>query len=156
DWLEQLHTFQRALLRLDQPLQVLERLAHEFSRIAQPFSVAVGTTPTAGPARDRYRWDVILSPENDQSEKRLEEACVRAQGEDSGIQFWTRNTPDGDTPGPVPPLCLLFPMKGRSGIIGHVYLNRPRLSPLPPDVQRYLTLLVTHAGLVWDNLHLAE
>lgn len=72
------------------------------------------------------------------------------------MQTWAGRSREGDTPGPVPALCLLFPMKGRSGIIGHVYVNAPRFSPLPPEVQRYLGLLVTHAGLVWDNLQLAE
>jgi serine phosphatase RsbU (regulator of sigma subunit) len=152
-WLEQLHGFQRELLRLEQPRQVLEKLAHEFGRIAQPQAVAVGTAPAAG-VRERYHWDVILCPDGELS---LEEASSRARSEDSEVQCWTRPpTTDGDTPGPVPPLCVLFPMKGRSGIIGHAYLCRPRLAPLPPEVQRYLGLLVTHAGLVWDNLQLAE
>jgi serine phosphatase RsbU (regulator of sigma subunit) len=154
-WLEQLQAFQRELLRLEQPRQVLEKLAHEFSRIAQPFVVAVGTANAPGPP-GRYHWDVILTPESGAGEPCLEEASARVQSEDSDVQSWSRQVPEGDTPGPVPPLCLLFPMKGRSGIIGHVYLHRPRLSPLPPEVQRYLSLLTTHAGLVWDNLQLAE
>ena len=155
-WLEQLHAYQRDLLRSEQPRQVLEKLAHEFSRIAQPRVVAVGTAPLAG-VRERYHWDVIVGPEGESSDLTLEEANARARGEDSDVQCWTRQRPtDGDTPGPVPPLCLLFPMKGRSGTIGHVYVCRPRLAPLPPEVQRYLSLLVTHAGLVWDNLQLAE
>jgi serine phosphatase RsbU (regulator of sigma subunit) len=154
-WLEQLYAFQRDLLRLDQPRHVLEKLGHEFSRIAQPQVVAVGTSPSAG-ARDRYHWDVVISP-SAAGQPPLEEATVRACGEESEVQFWTpRPAGANDTPGPVPPLCLLFPMKGRSGIIGHVFLCRPRLAPLPPEVQRYLGLLATHAGLVWDNLQLAE
>jgi serine phosphatase RsbU (regulator of sigma subunit) len=157
-WLEQLHAFQRELLRSDQPRQVLEKLAHEFRRIAQPHAVAVGTAPATGTARDRYHWDVILCPEGGPGEPCLEEATERARAEESDVQRWTRAAAGGeaDTPAPAPPLCLLFPMKGRSGIIGHVYVNRPRFSPLPPEVQRYLGLLVTHAGLVWDNLQLAE
>ena len=154
-WLEQLYAFHRELLRSEQPRHVLERLAHEFSRIAQPESVAVGTAPAAG-ARERYHWEVVLCPAGESAEARLTEASTRAQSEESEVQCWTRATQNGDTPGPVPPLCLLFPMKGRSGIIGHVYVHRPRVSPLPPEVQRYLGLLVTHAGLVWDNLQLAE
>jgi serine phosphatase RsbU (regulator of sigma subunit) len=153
-WIEQLHGFQRELPRYEQPRQVLERLAHEFSRIAQPQVVAVGTAHPPG-ARERYHWDIILSPEGS-AEPRLEEVSARTMTEESEVQSWARQGPPGDTPGPVPPLCLLFPMKGRSGIIGHVYVSRPRLSPLPPEVQRYLALLATHAGLVWDNLHLAE
>jgi serine phosphatase RsbU (regulator of sigma subunit) len=151
-WLDQLHVFQRDLLRAEQPRQVLEKLAQEFCRVAQPHVVAVGTVNAPGP-RDRYRWDVILCAEG---EPLLDDASSRAQGDDSDVQCWSRPVPDGDTPGPVPPLCVLFPMKGRSGIIGHVYVHRPRLSPLPPEMQRYLGMLVTHAGLVWDNLQLAE
>jgi serine phosphatase RsbU (regulator of sigma subunit) len=156
-WLEQLYVFHRDLLRVELSRQVLEKLAHEIRRIAQPQSVAVGTAPAAG-VRDRYHWDVIIGPEGEPgSDPSLEEASARARVEDSEVQCWTRQLPTNhDTPGPVPPLCLLFPMKGRSGIIGHVYLCRPRLAPLPPEVQRYLSLLVTHAGLVWDNLQLAE
>jgi len=154
-WLEQLHAFQRDLLRFDQPRHVLEKLAHEFSRIVQPNSVAVGSAAAPG-ARERYHWDVVLTGEGESAEARLEEASTRAQSEESEIQCWTRPVQNGDTPGPVPPLSLLFPMKGRSGIIGHVYVHRPRVAPLPPEVQRYLGLLVTHAGLVWDNLQLAE
>ena len=47
-WLEQLHLFQRELLRCDQPRHVLEMLAGEFSRIAQPEVVAVGTVNPPG------------------------------------------------------------------------------------------------------------
>jgi serine phosphatase RsbU (regulator of sigma subunit) len=154
-WLEQLHAFQRELLRSEQARQVLEKLAHEFSRIAQPQVVAVGSAHVPG-AREHYHWDVILCPGGESGPPRLDEASTRTQGEESEVQCWAGHLSDGDTPGPVPPLCLLFPMKGRSGIIGHVYLFRPRLSPLPPEVQRYLGLLVTHAGLVWDNLQLVE
>jgi serine phosphatase RsbU (regulator of sigma subunit) len=154
-WIEQLHAFQRDLLRYDQPRPVLEKLAHEFCRIAQPQVVAVGTAHAPG-ARERYHWDVILCPEGEPAPPRLVEAGSRTRGEESDIQCWTGQQDDTDTPGPVPPLCMLFPMKGRSGIIGHVYVFQPRLSPLPPEVQRYLSLLATHTGLVWDNLQLAE
>src|SRR5438552_14822336 len=44
-WIEQLHAFQHDLLRFDQPRHVLEKLAHEFSRIAQPPAGAGGTAP---------------------------------------------------------------------------------------------------------------
>jgi serine phosphatase RsbU (regulator of sigma subunit) len=36
-----------------------------------------------------------------------------------------------------------------------VFVQRPRFNPLPSAIQRYLTLLTTHAGLVWDNFQLA-
>ena len=55
-WLEQLQMFQRALLRLDNPRGVLERLAEEFHRIARPQMVAVGlNTP------DGYSWEVVYN-----------------------------------------------------------------------------------------------
>jgi serine phosphatase RsbU (regulator of sigma subunit) len=154
-WLEQMHTFQRDLLRVEHARQVLEKIAYEFSRIAQPQTVAVGTANAPG-IRERYHWDVIISPDSGPSEPRLDEVNTRVLSEESDVQSWTRQSQEGITPGPVPPLCLLFPMKGRSGIIGHVFVQRPRIAPLPPEVQRYLSLLVTHAGLVWDNLQLAE
>ncbi|HEX5270505.1 MAG TPA: SpoIIE family protein phosphatase, partial [Gemmataceae bacterium] len=154
-WIEQLYGFQRELLRFDQPRLVLEKLAHEICRIAQPQVVAVGTAHTPG-ARDRYHWDVIVCPDGEPAPPRLDEATAHTQTEESDVQCWAGCLDDTDTPGPVPPLCLLFPMKGRSGIIGHADVFRPRLAPLAPDVQRYLSLLATHAGLVWDNLQLAE
>ena len=92
-WIEQLHTFQRELLRYEQARQVLEKLAHEFSRIAQPQVVAVGTAHAPG-ARERYHWDVILCPEGECDETRLEEAIARTQTEDSEIQCWARASSD--------------------------------------------------------------
>jgi len=154
-WLEQMHAFQRELLRAEHARNVLEKLAHEFNRIAQPHAVAVGTANGPG-GRERYHWDVIVCPEGETGEPLLEELGARVLGEESDVQSWTRQAQNRDTPGPVPPLCLLFPMKGRGGIIGHVFVQRPRLAPLPQEVQRYLSLLVIHAGLVWDNLQLAE
>ncbi len=154
-WIEQLHAFQRELLRVDQARPVLEKLAHEVSRITQPQIVAVGTAHAPG-ARERYHWDVILCPGGEPTPPHLDDAGARTQTEDSDMQCWAGRLDDHDTPGPVPPLCMLFPMKGRSGIIGHVYVFRPRVAPLPPEVQRYVSLLATHAGLVWDNLQLAD
>jgi serine phosphatase RsbU (regulator of sigma subunit) len=150
-WLDQLHTFQRGLLHIDQPRQVLERLAEEFCRLAQPQAVAVGTA-----GAERYHWEVLVCPGGEPDQPTLDEALRHAVSEDSDVQSWTPERRNGeDTPGPVPPLCLLFPMKGRSGVIGHVYVLRPRLGPPAPEVRRYLALLATGAGLVWDNLHLA-
>jgi serine phosphatase RsbU (regulator of sigma subunit) len=50
--------------------------------------------------------------------------------------------------------CMLFPMKGRTGIIGHVYVARPSFATIPRLMQRYLSLVTVHAGLIWDNLQL--
>jgi sigma-B regulation protein RsbU (phosphoserine phosphatase) len=150
-WLEQMYRFLRGLLHLEQSRAVLERLAEEFCRIAQPQSVAVGTA-----GGDRYHWEVVMAPGGNPDPPYLQEALDRARAEDSNIQMWSSRTVNGqNTPGPVPPLCLLFPMTGRSGVIGHVYVHRPRVCPLPPDVQLYLGVIATQTGLIWDNLHLA-
>ncbi len=156
-WLGQLHAFQHGLLRLDGGTrQVQEQLAHEVCRIAQAQFVAVGT-----PGAEGYNWQVVVCQSETASAPDFKEADERVGSEESGVKVWTRSTPKdetpkGETPGRLPPLGLLFPMKGRSGIIGHLFVDRPRHSPLSPDVERYITLLVMHAGLVWDNLHLTE
>jgi serine phosphatase RsbU (regulator of sigma subunit) len=153
-WLEQLQLFQRTLLRQEEPCQVLERLAQEFNRIAHPQMVAVGLVEPDG-----YRWEVVLSdqPENGADDHSLEEAGRRASEEDSDLQSWIAESSAGRGAAKAPegaPLCMLFPIKGRSSILGHVLIQSPRC-PLSPAVQRYLTLLINHAGLVWDNCHLA-
>lgn len=150
-WLEQLQGFQRSLLSPSEPRQVLERLAREFCRIARPQSVAVGL---AGP--ERYSWEVIQCEENSPPAlPQVRDLDHRILDEDSRVQSWSETLRGDELPGAPPPLCLLFPMKGRSGIIGHVFIRRPRFSPLPTPVQHYLTLLATLTGLVWDNLQLA-
>ncbi len=151
NWLGQLHTFQHGLLRIVGTRQVLEQLAGEVCRIAQPHSVAVGI-----PGPEGYNWQVVVCQTENGSAAGLKEANERVGSDESGITVWTRSTPKSDPTTRVPPLGLLFPMKGRSGIIGHLFVDRPRYAPLPPDVQRYITMLVMHAGLVWDNLLLAE
>jgi sigma-B regulation protein RsbU (phosphoserine phosphatase) len=138
-------------LRLDGTRQVLEQLAREVCRIAQPQSVAVGT-----PKAEGYNWQVVVCQSETGSAAGLKEADERVGSDESGVKVWTCATQTGETPGRGPPLGLLFPMKGRSGIIGHLFVDRPRYAPLSPDVERYITLLVMHAGLVWDNLLLAE
>src|SRR5213078_4366622 len=121
-WLEQLQMFQRALLRLDNPRGVLERLAEEFRRIARPQMVAVGlSTP------DGYSWEVVSSdPSANGVAESLQLASRLTGSEDSDVTSWHDNTPEGDTPNPASPYCVLFRMKGRSGLIGHVYLQRPQ------------------------------
>jgi hypothetical protein len=151
-WLEQLQAFQRSLLRLEEPSHVLERLAQEFKRIVQPQLVAVGLVEPAG-----YRWQVVLGDKGGSAAgSSLEEAGRRASAEDSDLQSWVSEPRSGSDrgPGAPPPLCTLFPIKGRSHILGHVLIHAPR-SPLSPAVQRYLTVLINHAGLVWDTCHLA-
>jgi hypothetical protein len=152
-WLQQLQGFQRALLRLDEPRLVLEQLAGEVGRIARPQTLAVGLAGTAG-----YQWEVIrradgqgaAEPLLGQAEEHLSEA-------ESQVQSWTQpGERAGDVPTVEPSQCLLFPMKGRSGVIGHVYVQGPQTSPLPAGAHRYLSMAATLAGLIWDNLHLAN
>jgi hypothetical protein len=149
-WLEQLQVFQRALLRVEEARQVLERLAGEFARIVQPQLVAVGLS---GP--EEYRWELTL-PDQGGAPCCLREADRYVQGEDSDVRVWNLQGHNGGTSSPLPPVCLLFPIKGRVHVLGHVLVQRPRFNPLPSAIQRYLTLLTTHAGLVWDNFQLAE
>jgi hypothetical protein len=149
-WLEQLQVFQRALLRAEAPRHVLERLAGEFQRIVQPQVVAVGLA-APGP----YHWEVFLSEEG-VAPPCLREAEAFVQGEDSDVKTIDLKKADGAGPPTLPGVCLLFPIKGRSAVLGHVLVQRPRFNPLPSAIQRYLTLLTTHAGLVWDNFQLAE
>jgi sigma-B regulation protein RsbU (phosphoserine phosphatase) len=150
-WLEQLQVFQRALLRVEEPRLVLERLAAEFLRIVQPQVVAVGL---AGP--EQYRWEVLVGDGASSASPCLREANRYLQAEESDVRMWDLPAGNGDTPPTVPPICLLFPIKGRTTILGHVLVQRPRFNPLPSAIQRYLTLLTTHAGLVRDNFQLAE
>jgi serine phosphatase RsbU (regulator of sigma subunit) len=141
-WLEQLQVFQRTLFRQEDSRGVLDRLAREVRRIVRPQLIAVGL---AGPGG--YKWELVLHDEFPLPPGfDLEEVDRRVGEQDSSsIQTWTEGS------GPV---SLLFPMKGRAGIIGHIYLRQPSLAPVPKPVLRYLSLLATMAGLVWDNQQL--
>jgi serine phosphatase RsbU (regulator of sigma subunit) len=150
-WLEQLQVFQRTLFRQEEPRGVLERLAREVRRIVHPQMIAVGLAKPDG-----YSWELVLQDERPLPPGfDLEQLDRRVGDQDaSSIQSWTEEGAGGQTPSPVPPLCLLFPMKGRSGIIGHVYLRQPAATPVPKPVLRYLSLLAAMAALVWDNQQL--
>lgn len=150
--LQQLQAFHRALLSADEPRLVLERVAQEFRRIAQPQLAAVGLVTPAG-----YKWEVIQGEESTPYlQPLLEEAAPRVSAEDSKVQVWSPQLLRGLAGESKAPQCLLFPMKGRFGIIGHVYVQQPKVAPLPAAVEHYLTLLAAHAGLVWDNMQLAN
>jgi sigma-B regulation protein RsbU (phosphoserine phosphatase) len=151
-WLENMQEFQRALLHIDDPHQVFIRLAREVQEMTHPEIVAVGLF-TGG----KHEWQVVLGAEETSPEEPAgQELLRRLMAEDSEVKTWMpEGTPD-ETPRPSVPTCLLFPMKGRGTILGHLYLQRPRISPLPPVMQQYLALLTTQAGLVTENLQLAE
>lgn len=152
-WLEQLHAFQKALAYVDEPNVVIDRLAREVRRVLRPEVVAIGLAKPDG-----YHWELVQVPEGSAEMKlHLHEADKRVAEDHSSIQTWSPcPAGNGETPSPSPPQCLLFPMRGRPGVIGHVYVARPAQSPVPRAVQRYVSLLTTQAGLIWDNLQLAQ
>jgi hypothetical protein len=153
-WLEQLQVFQRSLFRLDESRPVLQRLAHEIQRILRPRVVAIGVSRTDG-----YDWALVLSDDaTERSSFELDEADRRITEEDSSsVQAWVpgHSSPANDPANfPTGSLNLLLPMKGRAGIVGHVYIQGPQMNPVPKAVLRYLSVLAALAGLMWDNLNL--
>jgi serine phosphatase RsbU (regulator of sigma subunit)/pSer/pThr/pTyr-binding forkhead associated (FHA) protein len=148
-WLERLQTFQRDLLHLDDPRQVLERTAREFQAVASPREVAIGL---AGP--DGHTWEVVLGEGETAFAAMADAIRPRVKTEDSDVQCWQEALASREAM-PTTLVCLLFPMKGRAGVIGHVFLQQPRSGAMPASLQRYLTLFATHAGLVWENLQVA-
>jgi hypothetical protein len=158
-WLQHLQTFQRTLLRLDEPRLVLEHLAGEFIRIVRPQLLAVGLAGAGS-----HTWEVVrhadskLHPALGQKAvpQQLGEAEQHMTDAESRVQSWTHTEVAGESPTMEPAECLLFPMKGRSGVIGHVYVQSPHATPLPAGIHRYLSMTTTLAGLIWDNLHLAD
>jgi sigma-B regulation protein RsbU (phosphoserine phosphatase) len=150
-WLEHMQEFERALLRLDEPGQVLERLAREFLAITHADLVAVGLTEGG-----RYRWHIVLAGDGRPRDfSGPPDVQQRLNLDDSEVKAWVPDARDGETPRTGSSTSFLFPMKGRGTILGHVYVQRPRLSPMPPAMQHYLALLATQAGLVTENLQLA-
>jgi sigma-B regulation protein RsbU (phosphoserine phosphatase) len=151
-WLEHMQEFQRELLRIDEPRKVLDRLAREVLRMTHAETIAVALITD-----DHPEWQVVLGTEEAQArEPSGPELMRRLQAGDSEIKTWTPGADDEETPRPSRPICILFPMKGRGTLLGHLYIQRPRISPMPPAMQHYLALLTTQAGLVTENLQLAE
>jgi serine phosphatase RsbU (regulator of sigma subunit) len=141
-WLEQLQTFQRSLFQLEKPDLVLQRLAREFARV-QPKTLAIGVLRPTG-----YTWEIQhnITPSRQDD---LDLATQRAVEESTTVQAWK--------PGGQENLAsLLFPMKGRAGVVGHVYLQWIGPGPMPKSLQRYLSMLATVAALVYENLQLAS
>jgi sigma-B regulation protein RsbU (phosphoserine phosphatase) len=158
-WLEQLQVFQRNLFRLDEPGHVLERLAREFQHFLQPKLLAVGISRPEG-----YTWELVLHEEaGGQESFDLEEADRKITEEGiSSVQSWLPGNREKTTqiqPGEVAtaagPMSLLLPMKGRAGVVGHVFLQGPQQQPVPKPMLRYLSVLAAQAGLMWDNLQLS-
>lgn len=147
-WLEHLQVFQRNLILLDEPHTILESLAREIKRVVRPKILAIGVTKTNG-----YAWEIVET-ENDNSPiaPSLEEADAKVAEDQSSFQTWSPFRKNGGGS----PLCMLIPMKGRQGLIGHAYLSRPSVNPVPKPIQRYLSLLASYAGLAWDNIQLGR
>lgn len=149
-WLVRLQTFQSGLLRLEEPHLVLERLASEIATIVHPQVLAIGLNQNG-----QFNWELVQNESESPTGNPLAEVNQRLTEEGSSIQVWDLHGPPRTSSAAESTLCLLFPMKGRCGNIGRVYLQRPCFSPLPEAIHHYLTLLAALAGLVWDNLQLA-
>jgi hypothetical protein len=157
-WLEQLQVFQRQLFHVDEPRPVLQRLAQEIHRILRPRVLAIGIGKPDG-----HAWDLVLGdPVANAAASNLEEAERRITEENaSSVQAWVPGQPNSDrdsdtddTSALTGMLNLLLPMKGRAGVVGHVYIQGPQMNPVPKPVLRFLSVLAALAGLMWDNLHL--
>ncbi len=147
-WLEQLQTLQRGLLSLDEPRQILEALANEVARALRPRLLAVGLANTTGPA-----WEIVHAEGEEATfQDGLKEAADKVAEGLGSVHCWSPTIPyAGDAT-----LCLLIPIKGRLGVIGHIYLAQPNVAPVPKPLQRYLSLLASYSGLAWDNLQLGR
>jgi len=157
--LERLQLFQRNLFRIDDPREVLERMAREFQRCLRPRLLAVGIARSQEQA-----WDLVQCADADGAgQDDLAEADRRIrQEEPSSVLTWASGSDTGGTDGFAgdvlhagKALAVLIPMKGRAGIVGHVYVQGPEIQPVPKAVMDYLGVLAALSGLMWDNLHLA-
>jgi serine phosphatase RsbU (regulator of sigma subunit) len=122
-------------------------LAVEFQRVAHAHIVAV-----AVPGPEVYQWPVITGDREEPGVMGLLDEAEAHLGDDSDVRIWTSAGGQDAAPAPV----MLFPIRGRSSTLGHVLVLSPRYHPLSSAVQRYLGLLTTHAGLVWENFQLVE
>jgi sigma-B regulation protein RsbU (phosphoserine phosphatase) len=124
---------------------VLERLAVEFQRVAHPSTIAIGVA-----GQEAYSWPVVTTDRDEPSLNQCLDLAEQHLGEESDVRGWTcpgtQNHP--------PATALLFPIRGRSSTLGHVFIQGLRAQPLSSAVQRYLGLLTTHAGLVWENFQI--
>jgi pSer/pThr/pTyr-binding forkhead associated (FHA) protein len=145
-WLEHLQIFNRGILPLDEPPLILEWLAREVARVLRPRILAIGVNKPAG-----YAWEIVQTEDEGSAfQAYLEEADEKVAEGQGSIHTWS--PPDVDDGGQ----CLLVPMKGRQGVIGHIYLSHPSPPAVPKPIQRYLSLLASYSGLAWDNLQLGR
>lgn len=151
-WVEQLQLLQKSLAAIDDPGMILDRLAREFRRLLQPKMVAIGLANLDG-----YSWEIVQTEEGEaELRPQLREADEKVAEDHSSFHSWIPGkTSSAETPAPDKSTCLLFPIKGRASIIGHVYVHGPANVPLPKLQQRYLSLVAGQAGMFWDNLQLS-
>lgn len=151
-WLEHMQTFQRGLLTLDEPHLVLEALAREVRRILRPKVLAVGVAKPNG-----YAWEIVQSEEEGSPlHASLADADQKVADDQSSLYTWTTQGGKSGSSSNGHSASFLVPMKGRQGILGHVYVSRPALAVVPKPLQRYLSLLTSWTALTWDNLHLGR
>jgi Stage II sporulation protein E (SpoIIE)/FHA domain len=158
-WLERLQMFQRSLFSVDEPREVLQRMAREIQRCLRPRLLAVSIIRA-----NEHSWDLVLCDDVDgPATGELAEADRRISDEEgSAVQTWVPSTrlpalrrTEGEVMQAGDALALLIPMKGRSGIVGHVYVQGAEVQPVPRSMQHYLSVLAALSGLMWDTLQLA-
>lgn len=152
-WLEQLQLLQRGVGQLDEANAVLQYLAKDIMRLLHPQLLAIGLHKQGG-----HAWEIIMGEEDRLSLKNyLGDADNKVNDEQSSFQAWnsagTKVVKFDETAQPVQ---ILIPMKGRQGIIGHVFVKNPALHFLPKPLQRYLSLATSIAALAYDNLQLGQ
>jgi serine phosphatase RsbU (regulator of sigma subunit) len=146
-WLEHLQIYNRGLLPLDEPHVILEWLAREVVRVLRPRVLAIGINKAGG-----YTWEIVQSEDEAAGfSAYLEEADEKVQEVHSSIHVWSPAAHDNGSGE-----CMLIPMKGKQGVIGHIYLAHPNLAVVPKPMQRYLGLLATYSTMAWDNLQLGR
>jgi Stage II sporulation protein E (SpoIIE)/FHA domain len=157
-WLERLQLFQRSLFTVEAPSEVPQRVAREFQRCLRPRLVAVSVIKS-----QKHTWELVLGDEaKGPGLENLAEADRRISDEEgSSVQSWVhgawnRTGQEDDILQAGSALSLLIPMKGRAGIVGHVYVQGPEVQPMSKSVVQYLSVLAALSGLMWDNLQLAE
>ncbi|MCI0378581.1 MAG: SpoIIE family protein phosphatase [Gemmataceae bacterium] len=146
-WIDSLHTFQRGLVPIDDPAQVLEFLAGEVRRAFRPKVQAIGLAKPSG-----YTWEIVQAEQEDfPLNNSLKEADEKVSEEASSVVAWVSKSQAESTP-----QSFLVPLKGRQGVLGHVYVAQPSATPMTRAMLRYLGLIASYAGLTFENLQLSR
>jgi len=148
-WLERLRFLQRSLIILDKPRSILERLAEEFERFLEPAVLAIGVAKPDG-----YTWDIVRARNGMNAP--LKEADRHVIEDPSSFLSWNARASMSGSKSDNPSACMLFPIKGRNHIVGHVFCVGASKESLPKHARRYFSLAATQAGLIYDNLLLSD